>query len=107
MSLSSHVLDATTGRPAEGVALRLWRRSGDAWEQVRDGRTDADGRVAGWPLEAGTHRLVFETGEWWRRDGTASFHPEVVVTFVVTDPSRGHHGPLLLSPFSYTTDRGS
>lgn len=107
MTVSSHVLDATTGRPAQGLSLHLWRLDGDGWAHVEDGSTDADGRVAGWAVGVGTYRLVFDTGAWWERSGTASFHPEVVVTFAVTDAARNHHVPLLLSPYSYTTYRGS
>lgn len=107
MTLSSHVLDATAGQPAAELALSLWRRVDDDWTLVTSGRTDADGRVRDWPLTAGTHRLVFDTGGWWQRRGQATFHPEVAVTFTVTDADAHLHVPLLLSPFSYTTYRGS
>lgn len=107
MTLSSHVLDATAGRPAAGVWLSLWRQADQDWKFVADGHTDADGRVTDWPLAAGNHRLVFDTGSWWRDRGQPTFHPEVVVTFTVTDADAHHHVPLLLSPYSYTTYRGS
>lgn len=107
MSLSSHVLDAVTGGPAAGVPLSLWHRQGGEWTSVAAGHTDADGRVRDWPLLVGDHRLVFDTGTWWHARGQATFHPEVVVTFTVADPDAHHHVPLLSSPFSYTTYRGS
>ncbi|MGI5130074.1 hydroxyisourate hydrolase [Pseudonocardia sp. CA-107938] len=100
MSLSTHVLDAVTGRPAQDVPVRLER----AGAVVTTARTDADGRVRDLgALTAGVHRLVFDTAAAFP-DG---FYPEVVVTFTVTDPSAHHHVPLLLSPFAYSTYRGS
>jgi 5-hydroxyisourate hydrolase len=97
MSLSTHVLDAATGRPAPGVTVRLEHTDGTV---AATARTDADGRVTGWTPGAGVHRLVFDTADH-------AFFPEVAVTFRITDPDRHHHVPLLLSPFAYTTYRGS
>ncbi|SDW55648.1 5-hydroxyisourate hydrolase [Amycolatopsis xylanica] len=96
MSLSTHVLDAAAGAPATGVPVRLERRDGTV---VFEGKTDDDGRISGWNPEAGVYRLVFEV------DG--EFYPEVVVTFRITDDSAHYHVPLLLSPFAYSTYRGS
>jgi 5-hydroxyisourate hydrolase len=100
MSLSTHVLDATTGRPAAGVPLRLSRSDGT---EVAAAVTDAGGRhrFAEDVLTAGTHRLTFDTAAW------SAFYPEVVVTFTVSDPAEHHHVPLLLSPYAYSTYRGS
>ena len=108
MSLSTHVLDATRGEPAVGMRVRLYR--GD--ELLIEAETDADGRIrdAFPPLEAGgggVHRLVFETGVHFAERGIACFYPEVAVCFAVEDPGRHHHVPLLLSPFAYSTYRGS
>ncbi|GAA2676163.1 MULTISPECIES: hydroxyisourate hydrolase [Actinosynnema] len=98
MTISTHVLDAALGRPAEGVPVRLERGG----EVLAEGRTGADGRITGWPSpEVGVHRLVFDTG------GVSEFFPEVVLSFRVTDPEAHHHVPLLLSPFAYSTYRGS
>ncbi|GII76104.1 5-hydroxyisourate hydrolase [Sphaerisporangium rufum] len=107
MSLSTHVLDSGTGRPAEGVAVRL--RSGD--RLVAEGVTDQDGRLRDW-LPAGepgpgVHHLVFDTGAYFARAGVATFYPEVVVAFTVADPAEHLHVPLLLGPFAYSTYRGS
>ncbi|MQA79426.1 MAG: hydroxyisourate hydrolase [Streptosporangiales bacterium] len=107
MSISTHVLDATTGRPAAGMSVTLWRSTGDGWAQVVHARTDDDGRITDWPSRPGVHRIVFATGPWWQDQGKEAFHPEVVVTFTVTDPDAHQHVPLLASPFSYTTYRGS
>ena len=108
MGLSTHVLDAAEGRPAAGVPVRLERSVGDGWVPVADGLTDGDGRLAGWVdsslLAAGLHRLVFDTGAYL---GPSAFYPQVVVSFVITDPDRHYHLPLLLSPFAYSTYRGS
>ncbi|NAZ83416.1 hydroxyisourate hydrolase [Kineococcus sp. R8] len=104
-SVSTHVLDATTGEPAAGVALRLSAHDG---ADVDRASTDADGRARfGADLTAGTFRLTFATGEFFAAAGRETFHPEVVVTFTV-DAGRPHlHVPLLLSPFAYSTYRGS
>lgn len=111
MSLTSHVLDSTRGEPARGVAVRWERRDGDEWKTVAETATDDDGRVTGWgdagPLEPGTHRLVFDSGGYYATRGVETFYPEVAVVFAVTDGDRHHHVPLLLSPFAYSTYRGS
>ncbi|GAA0940565.1 hydroxyisourate hydrolase [Pseudonocardia zijingensis] len=105
MSLSTHVLDATRGTPAAGVPVRLTTVDG---RELAAAVTDADGRVRDLGgLTAGDHRLVFATGEYFAATGQKGFYPEVVVTFTVTDPAAHHHVPLLLSPFSYSTYRGS
>lgn len=97
MSLSTHVLDAGSGRPAAGVEVRLEHQDGTL---ITVDRTNADGRITGWSPGAGVHRLVFDTGDH-------AFYPEVAVTFRITDPDEHHHVPLLLSPYAYTTYRGS
>ena len=153
MSLSTHVLDASRGTPATGVAVRLTTTGGqelatavtDADGRVRElaaelaagtyritfdtgayfadtGQqgfypevavtftvTDADGRVRELAAElaAGDYRLTFATGEYFAANGQQGFYPEVVVTFTVTDPEQHHHVPLLLSPYAYSTYRGS
>ena len=102
MSLSTHVLDAVTGAPAQGVPVRLERDGAVLAEAV----TDADGRVRDrGPLTVGVHRLTFDTAAWF--GATPTFYPEVTIAFTVTDPGAHHHVPLLLSPFAYSTYRGS
>jgi 5-hydroxyisourate hydrolase len=101
--VTTHVLDTASGRPAAGVGVRLERADGTV---VGEGRTDDDGRLRdlGAP-EPGEHRLVFATGEWFAAAGREAFWPEVVVTFTLGEGH--HHVPLLLSPFGYSTYRGS
>ena len=106
MSVSTHVLDAVAGRPAADVPVTLSRREGGSWIEVATRRTDADGRVpdlAG-DAPAGTYRLRFDTSACFGGD---TFYPEVVITFRITDPAAHHHVPLLLSPYAYSTYRGS
>jgi len=106
--ISTHVLDTTRGEPARGVYVRLERRDADGWSPVCDGRTDADGRLRGWvPLrewQVGGYRLIFYVEPYLGGD---AFFPEIVVGFHVRDPHRPYHIPLLLSPYGYTTYRGS
>jgi 5-hydroxyisourate hydrolase len=101
--VTTHVLDTASGRPAAGVRVRLERADGTV---VGEGVTDDDGRVRelGAP-GPGDHRLVFATGEWFAAGGREAFWPEVVVTFTLGEGH--HHVPLLLSPFGYSTYRGS
>ncbi len=110
--LTTHVLDLVRGRPAEGIVVRLSRQSSDGWAEIAKHETDADGRVrefmgAGAALERGRYRLEFATGEYFRARGERAFHPEVIVVFEVSEPGLHHHVPLLLSPFGYSTYRGS
>jgi 5-hydroxyisourate hydrolase len=105
MSVSTHVLDSVVGRPAAGIAVRLFAGN----ELLVEGVTDADGRcrlVEG-PTGVGTHRLVFATGSWFGEQGRETFYPEVVLSFAVREPAEHHHVPLLLAPFAYSTYRGS
>ncbi|TDD79074.1 hydroxyisourate hydrolase [Actinomadura darangshiensis] len=104
MSLSTHVLDAAKGLPAAGVAVRLDRRGEDgAWTTLAEASTDADGRIKEWGVlpQEGVHRLTFGT------EGLSEFYPEVAVAFTIGDPGRHYHVPLLISPFAYSTYRGS
>lgn len=105
--LSTHVLDAATGTPARGVAVELTDLAGSV---LGAAVTDGDGRVAAVadaPLPPGRYRLRFDTGAWFTARGTAAFWPEVVLAFTVDDAGGHLHVPLLLSPFAYSTYRGS
>jgi 5-hydroxyisourate hydrolase len=101
--MSTHVLDTAAGGPAAGVPVRLERRTGEGgWVSVAEGSTDADGRVRDLPAHtAGRWRLVFDTA------ARSAFFPEVAVTVEITDAGAHHHVPLLLSPYGYSTYRGS
>jgi 5-hydroxyisourate hydrolase len=111
VTVSTHVLDAVRGTPAQGVRLVLERLVGPEGSQVGAGTTDADGRcpalTEGLQLTAGTYRMRFETGEWFARTATPAFYPVVEIVFEITDATRHHHVPLLLSPFAYSTYRGT
>jgi 5-hydroxyisourate hydrolase len=105
-TLSTHVLDTARGRPATG--LRVVLETGDG-TVVAEAVTDHDGRVGSLgPAELGPGdlRVRFDTGTWFADQGVAAFYPEVVVTFTVTNGEH-FHVPLLLSPFGYSTYRGS
>lgn len=107
-AITTHVLDTARGRPAAGVSICLEHGS----EVLGRGETDADGRLrtllpAGAVLEAGAYRLVFDTGAWFAAQGVDAFYPEVAVDFIVQDGTQHYHVPLLLSPFGYSTYRGS
>lgn len=103
-SLSTHVLDSVRGRPAAGMVVVLHDVSGETHRAC----TDDDGRFRfDVDLTAGRHQLVFESGPWFALSGTDCFHPEVTVAFTVQPEEPHVHVALLLSPFAYTTYRGS
>jgi 5-hydroxyisourate hydrolase len=108
--ITTHVLDAASGLPAEGMPVELAAREGTGWRNLAEGVTDADGRImrlGGDELPAGEYRLRFDTGAYFRAQDAETFYPEAIITFIVTDDGRHVHVPLLLSPFAYSTYRGS
>ena len=113
MSISTHVLDTAFGAPAAGVAVTLERVEGREREVVISrGVTDADGRVAalvpvGGMMEAGTYRLSFDVASYFAVTQRESFYSEIAVTFSVGHEAQHYHVPLLLSPYGYSTYRGS
>lgn len=104
MNLSTHILDTSRGRPAGGMAVRLEREDGNAWRLVTQGRADPEGRAGCTVDKAGRYQLHFATGEYF---GESAFYPWVTVTFQINDPTEHYHVPLLISPFGYSTYRGS
>ncbi|HEX3785736.1 MAG TPA: hydroxyisourate hydrolase [Pseudonocardiaceae bacterium] len=109
-TISTHVLDTALGRPAAGVAVALEAQGAAGWAGIDSASTDADGRVSEiGPAQAaaGNYRLTFDTGGYFGADGRECFFPEVTVTFTITDPISHYHVPILLSPFSVSTYRGS
>ena len=105
--ITAHVLDATTGTPAAGVAVTL---STDEGEVIASATTDDDGRVPELGpdvLEAGDYRIEFGTGSFFASRGTDAFYPRVAIDFTVVTGQAHYHVPLLLSPFAYSTYRGS
>jgi 5-hydroxyisourate hydrolase len=114
--LSTHVLDTAKGKPAAGVRIMLYRISGQSHRKVKEVVTNADGRtdgplLEGDKLEAGTYELVFCAGDYLRASGQAGegvlFLDEIPIRFGVPDASQHYHVPLLISPFGYSTYRGS
>ena len=104
--ITTHVLDTAKGKPADGVGVSLEVQEGEKWVKVASGTTDTDGRLRtlteGHKVRRGTYRLTFATGAYSR-----GFFPEVAITFSVDDPNAHFHVPLLLSPYGYSTYRGS
>ena len=109
--ITTHVLDIARGEPARGVTVILELRQASEWAPIGRGTTDENGRVdtlTRGPLAPGTYRLTFDIGSFHRAQGlSVSFFPEVKITFNVRDPDEHFHLPLLLSPFGYSTYRGS
>jgi 5-hydroxyisourate hydrolase len=105
MGISTHILDTSRGRPAASVPVTLEIERG-GWDVVAMGRTDNDGRLrlVNDAPEAGTYRITFATGEYFGGD---TFFPEVSIVFTIQDASQHYHVPLLLSPYGYSTYRGS
>jgi 5-hydroxyisourate hydrolase len=110
--ITTHVLDTSRGRPAGGVPVVLEIRSEEGWREVGRAETDADGRArqilpADFVLSAGTYRLTFGIETYFRAAGIEGFYPEAAIVFHVRDAAQHHHVPLLLSPYGYSTYRGS
>ena len=108
MTVSTHVLDANAGKPAAGVAVSLSRLlARDTWVPAGCGVTNADGRFRfEEETAAGVYRVTFGTAAYFASRGVRTFYPEVVITFTIGDDGH-YHVPLLLSPFAYSTYRGS
>jgi 5-hydroxyisourate hydrolase len=116
-AITTHVLDLATGRPAKGIRVLLRKKEEDSrrWTVIGSGMTNADGRVeallpADSAISAGTYQLRFDTLFYFKEDPSSlssAFFPEVAITFSVTDPEAHYHVPLLLSPFGFSTYRGS
>jgi len=110
-AITSHVLDTSFGKPAVAVSVSLAVLEDGAFVELGRGVTDEDGRVKQLlgkrPLAVGLYRLRFETGAHYRATGRESFYERVEIQFHVTDATQHYHVPLLLSPFGYSTYRGS
>jgi len=112
--ITTHVLDTARGKPAAGIPVLLERlEAGGAWRTVWHGTTDHDGRVRdvlefdGAVLIPGVFRLHFETESYFKHINQTTFYPYVEIVFQIEDPKQHYHVPLLLSPFGYSTYRGS
>jgi 5-hydroxyisourate hydrolase len=111
-AITTHVLDTSCGRPARGLAVILERQQGEDWTTLASGTTNNDGRCAdllpaNMTLSAGIYRLRFATAGYFQASGVRAFYPEVQVLFEVDNIHAHYHVPLLLSPFGYSTYRGS
>jgi 5-hydroxyisourate hydrolase len=111
--ITTHVLDVVSGRPGAGIKVTLERKTNSAsWQAIAEGMTDADGRIMDLmsptePFLVGHYRLNFDTGPYFTLRNADAFFPQVTISFVVEDATQHYHVPLLLSPFGYTTYRGS
>jgi 5-hydroxyisourate hydrolase len=109
-AITTHILDTSTGRPASGVSVRLEFEDVDGWRQIGAGATDNDGRLRDLldkDIDSGNYRLSFAVGEYFLQSGVTCFFPEVTITFAAANAGEHYHVPLLLSPFGYSTYRGS
>jgi 5-hydroxyisourate hydrolase len=110
--LSVHVLDLQSGQPSAGIEVTLEQRVGAQWRALASGVSNEQGRIPalypeGRPMAAADYRIVFKTGEHYKRKGQASFFPKIPVEFTVDAATQHYHIPLLLSPFGYSTYRGN
>ena len=112
-AITTHVLDTSRGRPAGRIHITLeMQTAAQGWELVGEGETDGDGRLKGLLAEGhhlmvGVYRLTFDTKAYFAAQAVESFYPEVKIVFSVTDAAEHYHVPLLLSPYGYSTYRGS
>ena len=109
--ITTHALDTGRGRPADGLPVRLEIQDGEGWRTVVEATTNDDGRIPGFTddlgLGAGIYRITFDTGTYFRAHELTGFYPYVPVVFELADPSGHYHVPLLISPWGYSTYRGS
>jgi 5-hydroxyisourate hydrolase len=110
--ITTHVLDTSLGKPAANVPVVLELQVADGqWKKLGQGLTDGDGRLKNLlgvnALEAGTYRLTFDISTYFVARGVKAFYPQVIVAFEVTNSQEHYHVPLLLSPYGYSTYRGS
>lgn len=109
--ITSHVLDTARGRPAEGVPVSIDIERDGAWHRLAVSVTNDDGRVpgfvAGHTLERARYRVIFDTAVYFAKHGTTGFYPRVEIVFDIASPAEHYHIPLLLSPYGYSTYRGS
>ena len=114
--LTTHVLDTARGRPADGISIALYRVSGNSHRKIAEAVTNADGRTDAPILpegkfKVGTYELIFFAGDYLRANGLAEGDPlfldQIPIRFGISEADAHYHVPLLLSPFGYSTYRGS
>ena len=111
-AITTHVLDTAKGRPGSGIKVVLEYKNIDKWDELASGQTNFDGRLPdllkeGFHLLEGVYRLTFDTQSYYESQEEQGFYPTVTLVFEVKDPTQHYHVPLLLSPFGYSTYRGS
>jgi 5-hydroxyisourate hydrolase len=107
--ITSHVLDTSIGKPAAGISVELFFQNGEHWNAIAKSQTNSDGRINEWLNEqpnAGIYKIRFDTKKYFEKKSVASFYPYVEIVFEVKVDEH-YHIPLLLSPFGYSTYRGS
>jgi 5-hydroxyisourate hydrolase len=109
--VTTHILDTTKGRPAEGITIILFENRSGEWKEISKGVTNQDGRITDLlspdqSLNRGEYKMRFEIKDYFARNNTATFYPFIDITFLVGGEEH-YHIPLLLSPFGYSTYRGS
>ncbi|MEM7209614.1 MAG: hydroxyisourate hydrolase [Pseudomonadota bacterium] len=110
--ITTHILDTSSGTPAEKVELILYKRENDGWTKMGSGKTNADGRASdlvskNTVLDAGIYKIHFETREYFTRQNVDTFYPSVDIVFTIEGDGQHYHVPLLIAPFGYSTYRGS
>ena len=106
--ITTHVLDTARGRPASGVPVLLEVQEEHGWREICRTQTNADGRAQLLPaIDIGIYRITFGIETYFTTQGTEGFYPEAVIVFHVRDANQHYHVPLLLSPYGYSTYRGS
>jgi 5-hydroxyisourate hydrolase len=111
-AITTHILDTSCGRPAAGVPVTLEVEAAGGWILLGKGTTNADGRISDLlpddtAIEAGVYRLIFDTSTYFAGNNVQAFYPQVTVVFKIEKTNQHYHVPLLLSPFGYSTYRGS
>jgi len=111
-AITTHVLDTSRGRPAAGVPVTLEIEAPGGWKLLGRGITNADGRISDLipkeaMIEAAVYRLIFDTAKYFANNQLEGFYPQITIVFKIADPAQHYHVPLLLSPFGYSTYRGS
>jgi len=110
--ITSHILDTSRGRPAQGVLIQLTQQQDDSWVMLGSAKTNEDGRVSDFVgsdkvLAAGVYKLTFSLSDYYERLNIKSFYPYAEIAFIIDGDGQHYHVPLLLNPFGYSTYRGS
>jgi hydroxyisourate hydrolase len=109
--ITTHILDTSTGKPAVNVTVSLYKHVNEQWTLLTQGKTNSDGRITDWlsaqsNIDFATYKLIFDLDSYYQDQSTPAFYPEASIVFRLQD-TKHHHIPLLLSPFGFSTYRGS